>query len=142
MAHTPFRAEVLTPTGELFSGEVQQVSTRTVAGEIGILAKHVPLLGRLEPAELRLTMPNDGEVKRWVQTGGYLQVAQDGSVLLLVDHAFPVEEFDRAKVEEDQRQAEERLAGTEKGTEAHRLALAGKRRADALVRVGDALAQR
>ncbi|MGX6446691.1 ATP synthase F1 subunit epsilon [Patulibacter sp. S7RM1-6] len=142
MAHTPFRADVLTPTGELFSGEVQQVSTRTVAGEIGILAKHVPLLGRLEPAELRLTLPDDGAVKRWVQTGGYLQVAQDGNVLLLVDHAFPIEEYDQGKAEEEQRQAEERLAATEKGTEAHRLALAGKRRADALVRVGTSLGRR
>jgi F-type H+-transporting ATPase subunit epsilon len=140
--HTPFRAEVLTPTGELFAGEVQQVSTRTVAGEIGILAKHQPLLGRLEPAELRLTLPNDGEVKRFVQTGGYLQVAQDGNVLLLVDHAYPVEEYDRADAEAQQREAEERLEKTEPGTEAHRLARAGKRRADALVRLGDTLQNR
>ena len=61
MAHTPFRTDVLTPTGELFAGEVQQVSTRTVDGEIGILANHQPLLGRLEPSELRLTLPGEGE---------------------------------------------------------------------------------
>jgi F-type H+-transporting ATPase subunit epsilon len=141
-AHTPFRAEVLTPTGELFAGEVQQVSTRTVAGEIGILAKHVPLLGRLEPAELRLTLPDDGEVKRFVQTGGYLQVAQDGNVLMLVDDAYPVEEYDRGKAEEQQREADERLEKAEAGTEAHRIARANKRRADALVRLGDHLGQR
>ena len=140
MAYTPFRTDVLTPEGELFAGEVQQVSTRTVSGEIGILAKHAPLLGRLEPAELRLTLPGEaGEVKRFVQTGGYVQVAQDGNVLLLVEEAYPVEEYDKAKAEEQQRQAAERLSAAEPGTEAHRLATAGKRRADALVKIGDRL---
>jgi F-type H+-transporting ATPase subunit epsilon len=142
VAHTPFRAEVLSPTGAVFAGEVQQVSTRTVGGEIGILAKHQPLLGRLEPAEVRLTLPDDGEVKRFVQTGGYLQVAQDGNVLLLVDDAYPVEEYDRANAEEQQRAAQERLEQAEPGTEAHRLARAGKHRADALVRLGDTLERR
>ncbi len=46
--------EVLTPEGEVFEGEVQQVSTRTEVGEIGILANHAPLLAALRPTELRL----------------------------------------------------------------------------------------
>ena len=46
--------EVLTPEGEVFDGEVQQVSTRTAVGEVGILANHAPLLAGLLPAELRL----------------------------------------------------------------------------------------
>lgn len=139
MAHTPFRTDVLTPEGELFAGQVQQISTRTVDGEIGVLAGHQPLLGRLEPAELRLYLPEDGEVKRYVQTGGYLQVAQGGDVLLLVDDAYPVEEYDRAAAETQQQEAAERVAKSEEGTEAHRLALVSKRRADALVRLGDKL---
>ncbi len=137
MAHTPFRVDVLTPTGELFSGEVEQVSTRTVAGEIGILAKHSPLLGRLEPAELRLTQPG-GEVTRFVQVGGYVQVAKEG-VLLLVDEAYPVDEYSVDAAKKRQAEADERLAGATEGTEQHRLALAGKRRADALVRLADRL---
>ena len=49
-----FEVEVLTPEGEVFSGEVRQVSTRTAVGEIGILANHAPLLAALQPTELRL----------------------------------------------------------------------------------------
>lgn len=142
MAYTPFKADVLSPTGEVFSGEVQQISTRTVSGELGILRKHQPLLGRLEAGELRLYLPQDGEVKRLVQTGGYVQVAGDGGVLLLVDEAYPIEEYDKAKVEADQQHAEERLAKTEPGTEQHRLALANKKRADALVKLGETLDKR
>ena len=51
--HT-LHAEVLTPEGPVFDGEVVQLSTRTVVGEIGILANHAPLVARLVPAELRL----------------------------------------------------------------------------------------
>lgn len=139
MAYEPFKADVLSPGGQVFSGEVQQISTRTVSGELGVLRKHQPLLGRLEAGELRLYLPNDGEVKRLVQTGGYIQVAGDGGVLLLVDEAYPIEDYDRAQVEADQQKAAERLEKAEAGTEQHRLALAGKKRADALVKLGDKL---
>jgi F-type H+-transporting ATPase subunit epsilon len=142
MAYTPFQADVLSPGGKVFSGEVQQISTRTVSGELGVLRKHQPLLGRLEAGELRLYLPEDGEVKRFVQTGGYIQVAGDAGVLLLVDEAFPVEEYDRADAEDRQRKAIERLEQAEEGTEQHRLALAGKKRADALVKLADTLEKR
>ncbi|MDO9408497.1 ATP synthase F1 subunit epsilon [Patulibacter sp.] len=142
MAYEPFKADVLSPGGQVFSGEVQQISTRTVSGELGVLRKHQPLLGRLEAGELRLYLPNDGEVKRLVQTGGYIQVAGDGGVLLLVDEAYPVEDYDRAQAEADQQKAAERLDAAEEGTEQHRLALAGKKRADALVKLGDKLEKR
>ena len=47
-------AQVLTPEGEVFSGELVQLSTRTAVGEVGILARHAPMVARLVPAELRL----------------------------------------------------------------------------------------
>jgi F-type H+-transporting ATPase subunit epsilon len=142
VAYEPFKADVLSPGGQVFSGEVQQISTRTVSGELGILRKHQPLLGRLEAGELRLYLPNDGDVKRLVQTGGYVQVAGDGGVLLLVDEAYPVEDYDRSRAEADQQKAAERLEQAEPGTEQHRLAVAGKKRADALVKLGDTLEKR
>ena len=46
--------EVLTPEGEVFDDEVEMVSTRTDTGSIGVLANHAPLMGILEPTELRL----------------------------------------------------------------------------------------
>ena len=49
MAHAKFQAEVLTPEGQVFEGEVEMVSTRTTVGSISVLAKHQPLLGLLEP---------------------------------------------------------------------------------------------
>src|SRR3954451_24839930 len=60
MAHPSFHAQVLTPEGTGYDGEVEQVSTRTGVGEVGILAHHAPMLARLVPAELRLHV-SDGE---------------------------------------------------------------------------------
>ena len=57
-------AQVLTPEGEVFSGDLRQLSTRTAVGEVGILARHAPMVARLVPAELRLHTP-DGEVQRY-----------------------------------------------------------------------------
>ena len=59
-------AEVLTPEGEVFSGELQMLSTRTSVGEVGILAEHIPMIGRLVPAELRLHK-SDSEVETYAQ---------------------------------------------------------------------------
>ena len=61
-------AEVLTPEGEVFRGELIQLSTRTAVGEVGILARHIPMVARLVPAELRLHK-SESEVERYAQGG-------------------------------------------------------------------------
>ena len=92
MAHETFTVEVLTPEGEVFNDEVEQVSTRTGVGSIGILARHQPLLGLLEPTELRL-YKSESDVVRFAQGEGYVQVSGD-RVLLLVEEATPPDELD------------------------------------------------
>ncbi len=84
--------EVLTPEGEVFEGEVQQVSTRTEVGEIGILANHVPLLAALAPTELRLHV-SDSETRRYAQAHGWLQMFGNRA-RLLVEEAIDPEDLD------------------------------------------------
>jgi F-type H+-transporting ATPase subunit epsilon len=85
MAYTPFPVEVLTPDGEVFTGDVEQISTKTTLGQIGILANHEPLLAALEPTELRL-YKSESEILSYETGEGYLQVA-DNHVLILVKEA-------------------------------------------------------
>src|ERR671927_1691474 len=92
MARTKFRAEVLTPEGQVFDDEVEMVSTRTGVGSIGILANHAPLMAILEPTELRL-YKSDSDVVRFAQGEGYMQVV-DNSALLLVEDAVDPESLD------------------------------------------------
>lgn len=97
MAHTKFPVEVLTPEGEVFSEEVEMLSTFTAVGSIGILANHQPLLAMLEPTELRLYR-SESEIVRFAQAEGYLQFA-DNRALVLVEEAIPPGDLDRGLLE-------------------------------------------
>jgi F-type H+-transporting ATPase subunit epsilon len=103
-----FEVEVLTPEGEVFNGEVSQVSTRTAVGEIGILANHAPLLAALRPAELRL-YTGDSEPRRYAQAHGWLQVFGNHARLLL-EEAIAPEDLDSGVLKEQLADAEQRLA--------------------------------
>src|SRR3954451_20071402 len=100
--------EVLTPEGEVWEGEVQQVSTRTEVGELGILANHAPLLAALRPTELRLHV-SDSEVKRYAQAHGWLQIFGNRA-RLLVEEAIAPEDLDAGALKEQLSDAEQRLS--------------------------------
>ena len=125
--------EVLTPEGEVFTGEVRQVSTRTAVGELGILANHTPLLAALKPAELRL-YEGGSEPRRYAQSHGWLQVFGNHAKLL-VEEALPPEELDTATLKEQLADAEQRLAESEDGSGAHGRAQKDRDRAEAFLAI-------
>jgi F-type H+-transporting ATPase subunit epsilon len=131
VARTPFQVEVLTPEGEAFNDEVEMVSTRTSVGSIGILANHAPLLGMLDPTELRL-YKSESDVVRYAQGEGFLQV-YGNHVLLLVDEIFEVDELDSGDLEERLRRAESEVENSEEGSEERRAAERDKRRYEAFL---------
>jgi F-type H+-transporting ATPase subunit epsilon len=131
MARTPFQVEVLTPEGEAFNDEVEMVSTRTSVGSIGILANHMPLLGMLDPTELRL-YKSDSDVIRYAQGEGFLQV-YGNRALLLVDEIFEIDELDAGNLEDRLRRAEEEIENSEEDTEERRAAERDKRRYEAFL---------
>ena len=133
MAHERFRVEVLTPEGGVFDDEVEQVSTRTQVGSLGILARHQPLLGLLEPTELRLYR-TETDVVRLAQGEGYVQVSPD-RVLLLVEEATPPDQLDRAELQERLRRAEEQASSAGEDSEARRRAERDARRWRAFLEV-------
>ncbi len=131
MARTPFQVEVLTPEGEAFNDEVEMVSTRTAVGSIGILANHMPLLGMLDPTELRL-YKSESDVIRYAQGEGFLQV-YGNRALLLVDEIFEIDELDSGNLEDRLRRAEEEIESSEEDTEERRAAERDKRRYEAFL---------
>jgi len=128
-----FEVEILTPEGEVFNGEVSQVSTRTAGGEIGILANHAPLLAALKPAELRL-FEGSGEPKRYAQAHGWLQVFGNHA-RLLVEEAIAPEDLDAATLKEQLSDAEQRLADAEDGSGEQRRAQKDRDRAEAFLAI-------
>ncbi|HEY1284486.1 MAG TPA: ATP synthase F1 subunit epsilon [Solirubrobacterales bacterium] len=126
-----FEVEVLTPEGEVFSGEVRQVSTRTAGGEIGILANHAPLLAALRPTELRLKV-SDSETRRYAQAHGWLQVFGNHA-RLLVEEAIAPDELDAGSLKEQLADAEQRISDSEEGSAARDRAEKDRVRAEAFI---------
>ncbi len=120
MAHTKFPVEVLTPEGEVFSDEVEMLSTVTIVGSIGILAHHEPVLATLEPTELRLYR-SEGDIVRFAQAEGYLQFVENRA-LVLVEEAIAPEQIDRATFET--KLAEARTAAERAGPDSEEYARA------------------
>jgi F-type H+-transporting ATPase subunit epsilon len=92
----------------LWSGEATVVNTRTLAGEIGIMANHTPLLSVLEPGQVDVRTVDDGH---WVAAidGGFISVANN-QVSILCDNAEMSHESD---FEEAKRKLDERVAAQE-----------------------------
>jgi F-type H+-transporting ATPase subunit epsilon len=134
VARTTFKVEVLTPEGEVFNDEVEMIATKTVDGSLGILAKHQPLLAMLDPAELRLYR-SESEVVRLAQGEGYLQVAEDGAVLILVQEAHAPEQLDMADLREKLSAAQDRYARADAHSEEQRVAARDTRRWEAFERI-------
>jgi F-type H+-transporting ATPase subunit epsilon len=133
--HNTFPVEVLTPEGEVFSEEVQMISTRTTIGSIGILANHAPLLAMLDPTELRLYR-SDSEIVRFAQSEGYIQVAENRA-LLLVEEAHEPDALDAAQLRDRLQQAESELEGAGEDSEKRRVAERDKRRWEAFLRIAE-----
>jgi F-type H+-transporting ATPase subunit epsilon len=130
-----FEVEVLTPEGEVFSGEVRQVSTRTAVGEIGILANHAPLLAALRPTELRLHL-SEAETVRYAQAHGWLQVFGN-QARLLVEEAIAPDELDAGTLKEQLADAKQRLGEAEEGSAARGRAEKDRDRAEAFLAIAE-----
>jgi F-type H+-transporting ATPase subunit epsilon len=118
MARSKFRVEVLTPEGQVFDDEVEMVSTRTATGSIGVLANHAPLMGILEPTELRL-YKSESDVEKFAQGEGYIQVV-DNRALVLVEEAIKPDDLDRSDIESRLKDAEQSLGDAEEDSEEYR----------------------
>jgi F-type H+-transporting ATPase subunit epsilon len=139
MARSPFPAEVLTPEGKIFEGEVEMVSTRTGIGSLGVLANHAPLMAMLEPSELRLYKsgsdnPSSADYESFAQGEGYLQVV-DNSALILVEDAIKPEDLDTSELESRLSDAESARDDAEENSEERRRAEREIARAKAFLKI-------
>jgi F-type H+-transporting ATPase subunit epsilon len=130
-------AEVLTPEGEVFRGELFQLSTRTSVGEVGIRARHAPLVARLVPNELRLwTSESESDVVRYAQGEGWLEVFANRARVLVAE-ATPPDELDTGELRQKLEEAEQRLSEAEEGSAAAEVAEREKARAEAFIELAE-----
>jgi F-type H+-transporting ATPase subunit epsilon len=128
-------AEVLTPEGEVFSGELRMLSTRTTVGEVGILAEHVPMIARLVPAELRLHK-SDSDVETYAQGEGWLEVFANKARVLIAEALSP-DELDVSDLKRRLEDAEQSLSEAEEGSAAAEQAERERARAEAFIKIAE-----
>jgi F-type H+-transporting ATPase subunit epsilon len=128
-------AEVLTPEGAVYRGELFQLSTRTAVGEVGIRARHAPMVARLVPSELRLHR-SEGDVERFAQGEGWLEVFANRARVLVAEALTP-DQLDASELRQRLEDAEARLAEAEEGSAAEETAEREKARAEAFIAIAE-----
>jgi F-type H+-transporting ATPase subunit epsilon len=110
-----FDVSLVTPEGPAFEGEAEMLIVPGAAGEIGVLARHAPLVAMLKAGSTRVyTSVEREDVEEFATGPGFFQVAQDRA-LALVDDAVNAREIDDARAREQLEQAQSELERVERG---------------------------
>jgi F-type H+-transporting ATPase subunit epsilon len=111
--HPKFDVALVTPDGPAFEGEAEMIVVPGAAGEIGVLARHAPLVATLKAGSTRIHL-GGSEVLEFATGPGFFKVELDRA-LALVDDAVGVKEIDdqraRAQLEAAQTELEKVDAG-------------------------------
>src|SRR6266446_3838670 len=106
-----FPLRVVSVERSLFEGDVEFLVANGDHGELGVLARHAPLMTILKPGPLRIQETIGGEEEVLFVGGGFLEVLPD-RVTVLADVAEHVDEISIEQAEAARKRAQERLAGT------------------------------
>src|ERR1044072_7808219 len=92
--------EIVAVERELWAGEATFVFTRTTAGEIGILPRHIPLVAQLvDDAMVRVEREGEDDLRIAVD-GGFLSVTDEG-LIILAESAECEDEIDQDAAKSD-----------------------------------------
>ena len=101
------QCNIVSPEGELFSGEIEMLTADGGDGEIAITPRHAPLLTNLKPGPVKLVLEGGAE-EVFFASGGFLEV-QPGVITLLTDVAERADDIDAAEAERAMELAEREL---------------------------------
>jgi len=108
-----FSLSVVTPDGAAFEGDAEMVIVPGAAGEIGVLARHAPLIATLKAGSTRVHV-GDNEVHEFATGPGFFQVLQDRAIAL-VDDAVQAADVDDEKARVQLEAARAELEAIERG---------------------------
>ncbi len=111
--HPLFPVSVVTPEGPAFEGEAEMLIVPGAAGEIGVLARHAPLVAMLRAGSTRVHV-GDGEVKEFATGPGFFQVLENRAIAL-VDDAIAAGDIDEERARRQLEEAQVELARVDAG---------------------------
>ena len=109
-----FDVSLVTPEGAAFEGEAEMLVVPGAAGDIGVLARHAPLVAMLRAGSTRVYLRRDGDVREFATGAGFFKVEQDRA-LALVDDAVDAKEIDEARARRQLEEAQRELERVEAG---------------------------
>jgi F-type H+-transporting ATPase subunit epsilon len=112
-----FSVSVVTPDGPAFEGEAEMLIVPGAAGEIGVLARHAPLVATLKAGSTRVHLRQGEDVLELATGPGFFTVAEDRAIAL-VDDAVQANEIDRDRAEEQLAAARQELERVDAGESA------------------------
>jgi F-type H+-transporting ATPase subunit epsilon len=112
-AHPKFDVALVTPEGDAFRGEAELLIVPGAAGEIGVLARHAPLVATLKAGSTRVHL-GDNEVLEFATGPGFFQVQLDRAIAL-VDDAVDVKRIDDGRAREQLESAKAELERVDAG---------------------------
>jgi len=108
-----FSVSVVTPDGPAFEGDAEMIIVPGAAGEIGVLARHAPLIATLRAGSTRVH-PGDGEVLEFATGPGFFQVLRDRAIAL-VDDAVEATRIDHERARQQLEEAQAELEAIARG---------------------------
>jgi F-type H+-transporting ATPase subunit epsilon len=106
MAST-IHVDIVSPEGQLYSGEANMVFAPAVNGDLGIAPRHAPLLTTLRAGEVRVQLQGEEEHVFYVG-GGALEI-QPHLVSILADTAERARDLDEAAAQSAKQRAEDAM---------------------------------
>lgn len=101
-----FKLKIVTPRGIYKETDVEMLNLRTTAGQIGILAHHLPLAAAIEISEMNYIQNNQRYT--FAVAGGFVYVGEDDTTIIANAIESP-EEIDLRRAQEAKQRAEKRL---------------------------------
>ena len=108
-----FSVSLVTPDGAAYEGDAEMIIVPGAAGEIGVLARHAPLIATLKAGSTRVHV-SQNEVLEFATGPGFFEVLQDRAIAL-VDDAVKVDDIDEVRAREQLEAAQKELAEIESG---------------------------
>ncbi|HXF98713.1 MAG TPA: ATP synthase F1 subunit epsilon [Gaiellaceae bacterium] len=112
-ARRKFDVALVTPDGPAYEGEAEMIVVPGAAGEIGVLARHAPLVATLKAGSTRVHV-GENEVLEFATGPGFFKVELDRA-LALVDDAINVREIDEERARAQLEAARAELERVERG---------------------------
>jgi F-type H+-transporting ATPase subunit epsilon len=109
-----FEVSLVTPEGAAYEGEAEMIIVPGEAGEIGVLARHAPLVALLKAGSTRVHVRYGTEILEFATGPGFFQVQQDKAIAL-VDDAVRAQDVDDERAHRQLDEARAELERVERG---------------------------